>query len=173
MKRYKALKILSLTSLILSVFLSGCGSNNATVHPAPVSIGEELPRAAYIYSSEAESDEIAVIMDLSNISGTGATIRFRQYEERETGELIYGEGYAISRLENDEWVPVPQIIENGAFTDIGYMIPAGGEAKIETNWEWLYGKLPKGTYRISKTILDSYDNGYDEYVLYGKFFIAE
>ncbi|MBQ7564029.1 MAG: hypothetical protein IJT16_08570 [Lachnospiraceae bacterium] len=129
--------------------------------------------AAYIYSSEAESDEIAVIMDLSNISGTGATIRFRQYEERKTGELIYGEGYAISRLENDEWAPVPQIIDNGAFPDIGYTIPVGGEAKIETNWEWLYGRLPKGTYRISKTILDSYDNGYDEYVLYGKFLIGE
>lgn len=129
--------------------------------------------AAYIYSSEAESDEIAVIMDMSNISDTGATIRFRQYEARETGELIYGEGYAISRLENEEWVPVLQIIDNGAFPDIGYTIPAGGEAEINTNWEWLYGKLSKGTYRISKTILDSYDNGYNEYVLYGKFFIAE
>ncbi len=126
--------------------------------------------AAFVYTSESESDEIAVAMDLSNISNTGVTVRFRQYADRSIDELIYGEGYAISRYENNEWVPVPQIMENAAFTDMGYMIPTGGEALINENWEWLYGKLPRGTYRISKTILDSQNNAY---VLYGQFLLAE
>ncbi len=125
---------------------------------------------AFVYTPESESDDIAVAMDLQNISSTGATIRFRQYEECNTGELVYGQDYAISTLENNKWQPVPQIIDNAGFEDIAYIIPAAGESKIETNWDWLYGSLSKGTYRISKRILDPHNN---EYVLYAEFLIAE
>lgn len=131
---------------------------------------DQTEGTAFIYTQESESDDIAVAMDLQNISKTGASIRFRRYEDRDTGELIYGQGYSISRLENDRWEPVYQIIDNAGFEDIAYIIPSLGEAEIETNWEWLYGSLSKGTYRISKTILDSHNN---EYILYAQFLIAE
>ena len=101
---------------------------------------------------ESENDTIAVIMEVRNVSASGLTVHFQQYDKRDTTELIYGEGYMLKMLEGGDWVDVPQIIDNAVFTDIGFSIPAEGEAEIETNWEWLYGKLTPGTYRISKTV---------------------
>ena len=51
-----------------------------------------------------------------------------------------------------------------------------GEAEIETNWEWLYGKLEPGTYKITKTVLDSgaSDEGdsLNRYIMSAQFLIA-
>ena len=35
---------------------------------------------------------------------------------------------------------------------IFYEIYENGEVKFTINWEWLYGKLPSGTYRIFKQV---------------------
>ena len=74
------------------------------------------------YIPESENDTIAVIMSVTNVTPTGLTVHFRQYDKRETEELLYGEEYQLERLEGTEWVEVPQIIDNGAFNDIGYTL---------------------------------------------------
>ena len=110
------------------------------------------------YISESEDDSIAVMMSVTNVTPTGLVVHFRQYDKRNTGDLIYGEGYSLERLNGDTWEPVPTIIEDWAFTDEGYTLPAQGEADMETDWSWLYGTLPSGTYRITKTFTDSNRN---------------
>ena len=44
------------------------------------------------YIPESENDTIAVIMSVSNITPSGLTVHFRQYDKRNTKELLYGEG---------------------------------------------------------------------------------
>ena len=129
-------------------------------------IGEYIP--------ESENDEIAVSMDVYHVTPSGLTVRFRQYDSRETGELTYGEGYLLEKKSGNTWEAVPMIIENGAFTDEGYTIPPEGEAEMETDWEWLYGKLTPGTYRINKTVIttNSTEDGYKTYSLYAQFFLS-
>ena len=107
------------------------------------------------YISDSEVEAIGLMMSVSNVTPSGLTVHFRQYEDKNTGELIYGEDYTLEKLEGEKWEAVPMIIDNGVFTDIGYNIPKNGEAEIETNWEWLYGNLEPGTYKITKTVLDS------------------
>ena len=114
-------------------------------------VGEFIP--------ESENDEIGVIMEVSNVSASGLTVRLRRYDKRDTGELIYGSGYSLKRLNGDVWEDVPPIIDNGVFTDEGYIIPEEGEAVMKTDWEWLYGKLTPGTYRITKVVIDSDKDG--------------
>ncbi len=104
------------------------------------------------YIPESENDEIAVIMEVTNVTATGLTVHFRQYDERETSTLVYGEEYWLERLEGDTWTRIPTIIDAYGFNDIGYVIPRTGESALETDWEWLYGKLSSGTYRITKTV---------------------
>ena len=36
---------------------------------------------------------------------------------------------------------------------IGYFIPSEGEAQLAVDWEWLYGKLDSGTYRVTKEVI--------------------
>lgn len=101
---------------------------------------------------ESENDEIAVIMEVDHVTASGLTVRFHQYDKRDAGELIYGEGYSLQVLNGDTWEDVPMIIDNAAFHDEGYVIPPEGKTEMEINWEWLYGKLTPGTYRITKTV---------------------
>ncbi len=122
---------------------------------------------------ESENDEIGVFMEVSHVTSSGLTVTFRQYDERDTGELLFGEGYLLTRQEADEWTEVPMIIENGAFNDIGYVIPPQGEAELKTDWEWLYGKLVPGTYRITKTVWStSVEGPVSSYPLTAEFILA-
>ncbi len=107
------------------------------------------------YIPESENDTIAVMMSVSNVTPGGLKIRLWQYDKRDCGGLIYGEGYHLEVLNGDTWEDVPTIIEDWGFNSIGYTIPAEGEADMEINWEWLYGKLAPGTYRITKVLMDS------------------
>ena len=59
------------------------------------------------------------------------------------------------------------------FTMEAYVIPPEGENEIEVNWEWLYGKLEPGTYRISKSIIDHRSYGNTNYTLSTQFYLAE
>ena len=126
------------------------------------------------YSQESEDDTIAVSMSVSNVTPSGLTVHFRQYDKRDTEELTYGEGYQLEKFNGNDWDEVPQIIDNGAFNDIGYILPSEGEAEIEINWEWLYGRLSPGRYRITKTIVDVRKVGNNPlYSLTSEFFIMD
>lgn len=118
------------------------------------------------YIPESENDEIAVIMEVTNVTATGLTVHFRQYDEREIGTLIYGEQYWLERQQGDDWIQVPTIIDAYAFHDIGYIIPKTDESTLETEWEWLYGKLSSGTYRITKTVDQHKNYGDGVYATY-------
>ena len=104
------------------------------------------------YIPESENDETAVFMDVSHVTASGLTVRFRQCDERDYDEIFFGEGYTLSRLEGDGWTEVPAVIDDWAFTAEAILIPALGETELETDWEWLYGRLTPGTYRITKTV---------------------
>lgn len=118
-----------------------------------VSHGIKEPSKGEEWQAQDNNTAIAVVMEVSDITPTGLTVHFRQYEKRDKGELIYGDGYWIERLEGDHWVELPAIPENYGFNDIGYFIPSEGEAQLAVDWEWLYGKLDSGTYRITKDVI--------------------
>ena len=124
------------------------------------------------YIPESENDEIAVNMEALHVIPTGCIIRFRQYDRRDTGELIYGQGFMLEKKDGDSWEAVPMIVDDAVFTEEGYTIPREDESEIETDWQWLYGVLDPGTYRISKTVIDHRDNGNKEYTLFAQFLIA-
>ncbi|MCR5735914.1 MAG: hypothetical protein K6G22_15045 [Lachnospiraceae bacterium] len=126
------------------------------------------------YIPESENDEIAVIMSARNVTPTGLTVHFDQYDKKDGTELIYGEGFILEKLDGDDWKEAPKIGGEAVFTDIGYTIPAEGVSDLETDWEWLYGTLYKGTYRITKTVWakNKDDDSLKEYQLSAQFVIA-
>ena len=125
-----------------------------------------------IYIPESADKTIGVSMTLSDITPTGLTVHFKQYYDAEHGELIYGGEFRLQRLDGDTWEDVPTIIENWAFNDVGYVFPDDGIADVPIDWEWLYGRLDPGTYRITKTLLEGSGN-VKEYPLTAQFIIAD
>lgn len=94
-----------------------------------------------------------VSAEIFDISPTGATIIIK---DRNTKPYIYGEWYKLEKEKNGKWIEVEAIIDNYGFNAIGYSVDENKEVKFLINWEWLYGELPQGNYRILKQVEDNY-----------------
>jgi hypothetical protein len=89
-------------------------------------------------------------------------------------EYTYGESYTVQRKTDNGWIDVVPVMENYGFNDIGYMLPAMGSKEIIIDWEWLYGKLPSGDYRMVKEASFVRSPGdYDTFTLYAAFTIVK
>lgn len=129
---------------------------------------------AYVYSRESEIDQIGLSFSLKNISPAGATLVLRNYDaSAPAGQLEYGDDFAIEVQKNGVWEEVPVSLEGDyAFHDIAYTIPAGDSTEQVLDWEWLYGTLAPGTYRIKKSVLDFRATGdYNTYTVYAQFLL--
>lgn len=130
---------------------------------------------AYVYGEESEVSEIALSLSIKNISSTGADLVFYQYDkEAPDGELEFGEDFAIEKLNGEKWEELPVVIEGEyGFNSVAYIIGAESETKARLDWEWLYGELPPGDYRIKKTVHDFRGTGdFDKYTVYVRFILA-
>ena len=150
--------IFFLTGMIcLCCILSGCsGSNGGT----------------FIDDEDSQIPEIALSVSLKNISPTGATLVFDQYDaDAPKGRLDFGSEFVIEVLKNGEWERAPITKEgNYAFNLIAYILPCEEITELEVEWEWLYGELEPGEYRIGKNIDDFIETGvYDSYTVYAHF----
>ena len=109
-------------------------------------------------------------LSVKDVIDSGLTLVCTQSDGEVTGDLETGSDYTLKVLENGNWVDVPTIIEEYGWTSEAYLIPKEDSVEFEINWEWLYGKLPAGTYRICKDFMDFRGAGdYDEALFYAEF----
>jgi len=119
------------------------------------------------YESVNNFDGVIMIEKENTVSSTGLTIIFKNNTDK---QCIYGEYFLLEKRINQKWYQVPAIIENYGFNAIGYDLTSGNSREMKVNWEWLYGNLDGGEYRIVKDILDFRKTGdYDKYYLATEF----
>lgn len=115
-----------------------------------------------------------VSMWAEDVKPTGATIVFEQFEGNAEGELQTGEWLELEVMnEDNEWEKVAtNPLIDYAFNSVAYMIKKNDRTEMEASWEWLYGKLPAGYYRIAKKVMDFKAPGdFEEEVYYAEFYI--
>jgi hypothetical protein len=117
------------------IFSVGCGNSD-----------QELVKSNYKELNGPEGVTLTIKED--TLSNSGATLVFQNDSDT---EYIFGSAFEIEKMESDVWYKQPTITE-ACFNQLGYGLSPRGTAEIETDWEWLYGKLDKGKYRIIKTI---------------------
>lgn len=100
-------------------------------------------QAETIYDPEA-----GVTATLRDISNVGANLIIRREDDDDGAEVIYGEAYILQRQVVGEWQDAETVPDNYGFPIVGYNVPGGEEASIYYNWEWLYGALEPGEYRM-------------------------
>ena len=88
-----------------------------------------------------------VSMSLSNVTPTGGTVVI-QDDNREP--FVYGEWFVIEQEKGGAWYEVKTKITDYGFNEIGWLTDERGGLTMTVDWEWLYGKLPAGHYRILK-----------------------
>ena len=101
----------------------------------------------------ATSEVENVSATISDISLTGATITIKDTNE---DKYTYEEWYVLQKVIDGKTYSIPTKVKDYGFNDIGYEVNENNEVKFVIDWEWLYGELPQGSYRIIKKSHDKY-----------------
>jgi len=129
--------------------------------PAPVNAG-------------AEKADWGLTLSARDVAPTGMTLVCSQSGGAPTGELQCGSDYSLLVYSNGNWNAVPYLLDEVAWDAIAYLVPMGGSVEFELDWEWLYGELPEGTYRLVKSFMDFREAGdYDTETYHADFEIAD
>ncbi|MBQ3500436.1 MAG: hypothetical protein IJA70_03305 [Oscillospiraceae bacterium] len=116
-------------------------------------------------------DDWGLTLSVSDVTATGLTVIFTQSGGNPTGELMTGSYYRLESADGE----LAYIAEGDvAWTSEAYMIPKDGSVSMSVNWEWLYGALEPGTYKIFKGVSDFRGPGdYDDREYSAEFTVGE
>jgi len=98
-------------------------------------------------------------LSIKNVTSTGLTLVVTQDGGNPTGELQTGEPYRLITLADGTWknveeLPLPEGVDARGWNSIAYLLPKGETREFEISWEWIFGELPSGTYRLIKEFMD-------------------
>lgn len=143
------------------VFLVGCGSNQDSSSPTDLK--------PTTFESVNELEGVTMVFKEGTMTASGGTVLLKNETEQ---EYVYGSDFSLEQNINGDWYQVPVVEENYGFTDIGYELSISNVEEWDLDWEWLYGKLAHGEYRMVKRIIEHRESGdYKEYNLAAEFMI--
>ena len=91
-----------------------------------------------------------------SVSPTGLTVIFENNSDK---QVVYSDDFLVEKEIEGNWYQVPIIIDEYGFRDIGYELLPSENEEFTIDWDWLYGNLDTGEYRIVKKLLDFRDTG--------------
>nr|WP_106779454.1 immunoglobulin-like domain-containing protein [Lysinibacillus timonensis] len=150
----RSLRSLFCLVIVLSI-ISACTSSHST---------EIINLEPSNYETVNNLEGMQMMIKDGTVSPTGLTLIFEISSEK---QYSYGGDFLLEKKINDKWYQVLVVYGgNYAFADISY-----GKEMI-VNWDWLYGSLDTGEYRIVKEIQEFRNNGdYDTHHLTAEFTI--
>lgn len=93
--------------------------------------------------------EKSIAMEVKQVSETGIELEISNLGDTKAS---YGTWYSLEKNIDGEWFEL-NFIEGNAditFPMVEYNLNAGSSAKKQIDWEYAYGKLPEGHYRLIK-----------------------
>lgn len=135
-------------------------------------IGETNPKEeATDYKAVNVFEGVTLSVKEGSITPTGFTLIL---ENENDTECQYGTFYCIERKNGDTWIKLPYVIEGDvSWNDVAHILPGKQSLEEAVNWNWLYGSLDEGEYRIIKEFIDFRATGdYDTYYLAAEFVIS-
>ncbi|MBE5930864.1 MAG: hypothetical protein E7268_07425 [Lachnospiraceae bacterium] len=103
---------------------------------------------------DADFPDWGLTLSVKDVTPTGLTLVCTQEGGNPTGDLQCGEDYRLIALEDGVWKDVPTVLGNFIWDSLAYPIPKRQDRAFEISWEWLYGELPAGYYRLVKEFMD-------------------
>ena len=145
---------------------------NATLHWLELSEQERM-FSSYLPPELMTFEETwGITLTTDNITPSSITIKCTQSGGDAIGELQTGSWYILENWTQESgWKEMPYAIQSEfAWTSEAWIIPMNDTVEWEVNWEWLYGKVPDGKYRIGKEIMDFKGPGdYDKAIYFVEF----
>ena len=152
-------------ALVCVMSVAGCGSktdDGTSQNPIQNKLGDEKP------------NQWGIALEVDNVTANGLTIVCNQSGGENVAELSTGSYYVIQKSEKTGWVNVNYLSQEyePVWTSEAWIIQKESTTKWDVNWEWLYGQLSAGEYRIGKEIMNFKDTGdYDTKLIYAEFII--
>ena len=125
---------------------------SSTLHPEE-EIKFVVPNLG-VYTPDCEVPSAKVLVSAAEATPSGVTVCFDQYDNTVKAELLTGEFFVLEKKDGDQWTELEPVIENAAFNAVGIMLQKGGITRKTYDWEWLYGRLEPGQYRIRVQVVD-------------------
>lgn len=115
-----------------------------------------------------------ITLTAENVTPTSVTIKCTQFGGEPTGELQTGSWYILETWTQEKGWHVDPCYAEVTWTQEAWIIPMNDSCEWEVNWEWLYGTLSEGKYRIGKEIIDFRGTGdYDSAIYFAEFEITK
>ena len=139
---------------------------------------KELAREAGAYDNINQNNggdtpnQWGVTFEVENVTAKGLTINCRQSGGENVFELNTGSYFVVQKKENSAWVNVEYVPQEHdvVWTSEAWAIHKEDTTTWNVVWEWLYGELPSGEYRIGKEIMNFRDTGdFDKQMVYAEF----
>lgn len=92
-------------------------------------------------------NEIVLSLKENSLSPTGLMLIINNNSD--DFDFVYGGEYSIETYTTDQWEELPTLNDHAVFT-IAYIVHPDSSKNFEIEWEWIYGELPSGNYRIVK-----------------------
>ena len=120
------------------------------------------------HESLKELEGVTMFTKEGSVNAKGLTLRFGN---KIKPEVIYGEDFILEKKIDESWYELPVIIDGEyGFNDVGHEITFEGGPDWDVDWQWLYGELQEGQYRIIKEVLNLEEDGdYESYYLVADF----
>ena len=139
---------------------------SGSIEDIPQKLLNDLTAMGWLESAVEMNEDFpdwGLSLSVKNVTPTGLTLVCTKEGGNPAGELMCGTDYRLLVSEDGMWKNVPTVIDNYGWDDMGYPITEEKSKEFEFSWEWLYGKLTPGTYRLAKDFTDFRGPGdYDE-----------
>lgn len=109
-------------------------------------------------------------LNAENVTSSGLTLVVTQDGSIPNGTLTTGQPFFLQREENNNWIPLEPLLEAWGWTTEAWIISMNDTVRWDVSWEWLFGKLQPGHYRIGKDIyLETVSGNREQAVYYVEF----
>ena len=109
-------------------------------------------------------------LNAENVTSSGLTLVVTQDGSIPNGTLTTVQPYFLQREENNNWIPLEPLLEAWGWTTEAWIISMNDTVRWDVSWEWLFGKLQPGHYRIGKDIyLETVSGNREQAVYYVEF----
>ena len=138
---------------------SGAGGWQHGAEPMTIDV---LYKDDWYVFAEADTEyerecDFGLSLSAENVTPTGLILVYTPSGEPPAAELGADPAYYIERRTENGWELCETVIDDyGWYLTVDLIFP-DKETRYDINWEWLYGELPEGEYRISKTVIPDED----------------
>jgi hypothetical protein len=121
---------------LIFTFLVGCSQNDTNSNEQ---------------TNENDNEAISISIKEGTLTSKDATVVLKNESDE---AVIFTSYFLIEKENNGKWEELPYVIDESVvgWEDIAYPVGGENEATMElvVQWEWLYGELEEGSYRLTK-----------------------